>query len=87
MRAAELVDAAEETAMRRPVISGLAFLLLWIEVAQAQDATPDPFAPLAHWVGGQWVTTFKTPKGEEVRTIRSYEWSFDRRVLIGRSFG
>jgi hypothetical protein len=63
-------------------------LLATAAAAQAQaDAAAEPLAPLAHWVGGQWVSTVKTSKGEEVRIIRSYEWSFDRRVLIGRSFG
>ena len=33
--------------------------------ARAQDA--DPFAPLAHWVGGQWVNTVRTKEGEEIR--------------------
>lgn len=63
----------------------LAGMLLTL-AAQAQTAA-DAWAPLAHWVGGQWVATVKTPGGEELRLIRSYEWSFDKRVLIGRSFG
>jgi hypothetical protein len=65
------------------------FGLLLAASAVFSSAQPpaDPFEPLAHWVGGQWVTTYRTANGEEVRTIRSYEWSFDRRVLIGRSFG
>ena len=61
--------------------------LLLAAAAVAQDARPDPLAPLAHWVGGQWVSTVKSASGEEGRIIRSYEWSFDRRVLVGRSFG
>jgi hypothetical protein len=63
----------------------LAGMLLTLAV-RAQTAA-DALAPLAHWVGGQWVATVKTSGGEELRLIRSYEWSFDRRVLIGRSFG
>jgi hypothetical protein len=62
-------------------------LLVACGMARAQDTTADPFALLAHWVGGQWVASFKTNSGEEIRVIRAYEWSFDRRVLIGRSFG
>jgi len=54
--------------------------------ARAQTAA-EAFAPLAHWVGGQWVATIKSPNGDELRLIRSYEWSFDKRVLIGRSYG
>lgn len=67
----------------------LAFLLCWPPFAAAQQpgTAGDPWAPLAHWVGGQWVATIKAPNGEEIRLIRSYEWSFDRRVLIGRSYG
>ena len=65
----------------------LALLLAFGATARAQETKPDPLAPLAHWIGGQWVTTLKSPNGEEIRTIRSYEWSLDRRVLIGRSFG
>jgi hypothetical protein len=53
----------------------------------AQTPAADALAPLAHWVGGEWVATVKAPNGDEVRIIRSYEWSLDRRVLIGRSYG
>jgi hypothetical protein len=66
----------------------LAFLLLVSASAGAQmPAAADPFAPIAHWVGGQWVASLKTQNGDEIRLIRSYEWTFDRRALIGRSFG
>lgn len=62
-------------------------LALGAAAARSQDVAAGPLAPIAHWVGGQWVATFKTAKGEESRTIRAYEWSFDRRVIIARSFG
>ena len=63
----------------------LGFLFLGSPL-RAQEAA-EALAPLAHWVGGQWVSTVKSKDGEEVRIIRAYEWSFDRRVLVGRSFG
>lgn len=51
----------------------LSVLLAMAAAAQAQgDAAAGPLAPLAHWVGGQWASTVKTSKGEEVRIIRSY---------------
>lgn len=55
--------------------------------AQGEAKETGPLAPLAHWVGGEWVTTFKLPNGAEIKAIRVYEWGFDGRVLIGRSFG
>lgn len=72
--------------MRRIAFWLMLGLLCFGSPLRAQ-APADPFAPLAHWVGGQWVNTIKTKEGEEVRVIRAYEWSFDRRVLVGRSFG
>lgn len=72
---------------RRFALMALAMFLFAGTVRAQGGAAANPLALLAHWVGGQWVATFKTPKGDEVRTIRSYEWSFDHRVLIGRSFG
>jgi hypothetical protein len=73
--------------MRRIVLALLASLVAAAAPAAAQEAKPDPLAPLAHWVGGQWVSTVKASGGEEVRIVRVYEWSLDRRVLVGRSFG
>jgi hypothetical protein len=73
--------------MRKVVLALLASLLTAATPAGAQEAKPDPLAPLAHWVGGQWVNTVKASNGEEVRIVRAYEWSLDRRVLVGRSFG
>ncbi len=69
-------------AFRRGWLIALAVL---VAPARSREVAVGPLAPTAHWVGGQWVTTFKTPKGEEIRTIRSYEWSFDGRVMFGRS--
>jgi hypothetical protein len=73
--------------MQWQMIVGLAWLFLSIADPARAQASADPWAPLAHWVGGQWVATLKTQNGDEIRVIRSYEWMFDRRALIGRSFG
>lgn len=43
-------------------------------------------APLAHWVGGRWVGSFEAG-GRKITLIRIYEWSFDGRLLLGKSFG
>lgn len=43
-------------------------------------------APLAHWVGGRWVGTFEAG-GRKVTLTRLYAWSFDRRLIIGKSLG
>jgi hypothetical protein len=64
-----------------------ALLLLVLAGGAGAQTAAEPFAPIAHWVGGEWVATVKAPSGAEIRIIRSYEWSFDKRVLIGRSFG
>jgi hypothetical protein len=42
--------------------------------------------PLAHWVGGRWVGAFESG-GRRFTLVRTYNWSFDGRTLIGRSFG
>jgi hypothetical protein len=53
----------------------------------AAAVTPSPaLAPLAHWAGGRWVGTFETG-GKRFTLTRSYAWSFDGRVLVGKSFG
>lgn len=52
-----------------------------------QAPLPVPqLAPLAHWVGGNWVGTFEAG-GRKFSLSRTYAWSFDRRVLVGKSFG
>lgn len=37
-------------------------------------------------IGGQWKGTFEAPSGEQVTLARTYEWSFDERLIIGKSF-
>jgi hypothetical protein len=41
--------------------------------------------PIAHWVGGRWVGTFESG-GRKFTLVRTYEWAFDGRVIVGRSF-
>lgn len=53
--------------------------------AQSSAAPTDPLALLSSWVGGQWVGEVG-PEGRKLRLIRIYAWSFDRRLLIGRSY-
>lgn len=62
----------------------LLILVAWAVDASAQ-AAPNPLEPIAHWVGGEWVTTIEPAPGRQIKLIRRYEWSFDRRLLIGRS--
>jgi hypothetical protein len=56
--------------------------------AGAVEAPPQvpQLATLAHWVGGRWVGTFEAG-GRKFTVTRTYDWSFDRRVLLGKSFG
>lgn len=62
--------------------------IAWTFGAAAQPAAPaNPLDPIAHWVGGEWVMTVEPTPGRQVKVIRRYEWSFDRRLIIGRSFG
>lgn len=65
----------------------LAPLLLGFAAAAGADPATDPLAPLAHWVGGRWVAEVDLGNGRRMKLVRSYAWSFDRRLLIGRSFG
>lgn len=53
----------------------------------AQAAPPSPLDALAHWVGGRWRGEFDAGNGRKFVVWRTYEWAFERRVLIGRSFG
>lgn len=65
-------------------------LLLGLAAAAARAQAPAPAAhpldPIAHWVGGEWVGEFDAPGGGTFKVIRDYHWSFDRRVLVGRSW-
>jgi hypothetical protein len=74
---------------RRHLLPALALILGAASAAFAQPAgtPPSPLAPIAHWVGGQWVGLLQSPSGKSVTLIRTYEWSFDKRLVIGRSFG
>lgn len=54
--------------------------------AQTSSAAA-PLDLLADWVGGKWVYVIEQPNAPRVTLTRVYQWSFDRRVLIGRSFG
>ncbi len=42
-------------------------------------------APIAHWVGGRWEGTFEAG-GRKFTLVRTYEQSFDGRLIVGRSF-
>jgi hypothetical protein len=59
--------------------------VLGMPLAAQTPPTVAPLAPLAHWVG-EWVGSFEIGSGRKMTLIRSYEWSFDKRLLIGRSF-
>lgn len=68
----------------------LPLMFAWVLAAHAQSPAPaaaNPLAPLDAWVGGRWVGEFDAGDGRKFRLIRTYEWSFDRRLLVGRSFG
>lgn len=55
--------------------------------AAADAPLPVPqLQPLAPWVGGRWIGEFEAG-GRKFTTVRTYEWSFDRRMIVGRSFG
>jgi hypothetical protein len=52
-----------------------------------QAVAPAPaLAPLAQWVGGRWIGTFESG-GRKFTLTRTYDWSFDGRTLVGRSYG
>lgn len=78
--------------MLRRLTAPLLFALLMVaeapaEAQTAQAAAENPLVPLAAWVGGRWVGEFDAGNGRKFKLIRAYEWSFDKRLLIGRSFG
>lgn len=52
--------------------------------AQATLRVPE-LRPIAHWVGGRWEGTFEA-SGRKYTLVRTYEWSFDGRLIVGRSF-
>jgi hypothetical protein len=60
--------------MKRNAVPVLCTLLLVLAgAASSQEARPGPLAPLAHRVGGQWVSTVTTKGGEDVRIVRRYK--------------
>lgn len=77
------------TAMLRLLRRLLLGLAPWAlpAAALAQAAAPNPLAPIAHWVGVDWVGTLEIGSGRKATLIRRYEWSFDRRLIIGKSYG
>lgn len=58
-----------------------------LAAAQALSPAPNPLEPIAHWVGGEWVATVEVAPGRTLKLVRRYEWSFDRRLIVGRSYG
>lgn len=73
----------------RTLVALILLILMFALPAHAQSApsaADDPLAPLSSWAGGRWVGEFG-PEGRKLKLIRTYEWSFDKRLLIGRSFG
>lgn len=56
-------------------------------LAFAQAPPESPLARLASWVGGDWVAQVDLPDGRKFKVVRRYEWGFEGRLLIGRSFG
>jgi len=77
--------------LRRIVAILLTCMIGWAaSAAQAQavaQAPENPLTLLASWVGGRWVGEFDAGDGRKFKAIRAYQWSFDQRLLIGRSFG
>lgn len=71
----------------RTLATRLPTALLCLLAAGAAAEDKSPLAPLAHWVGGEWVGHFDAGNGRRFTTIRRYEWAFDGRLLIGRSYG
>lgn len=71
------------------IVATLLGALAWPLALRAQASTPppNPLAPIAHWVGGEWAGEFDAGSGRKFTLVRRYEWSFDKRLLIGRSFG
>lgn len=55
----------------------------WAVLGRAQVA---PLDALASWVGGRWVAELATADGRKFTLARTYEWSFDRRVLVGKTW-
>lgn len=54
--------------------------------APATAPLPVPqLQPIAHWIGGRWIGEFEAG-GRKFTTVRTYEWAFDRRMIVGRSF-
>lgn len=71
---------------RRHALGAALLMAASAPTAQTASPAPHPLDPIAHWVGGEWVTTVEPAPGRQVKVIRLYEWSFDRRLIIGRSF-
>lgn len=65
----------------------LSCALLGPMALRAQGLAANPMQPLAHWVGGEWVGEFDGPGGQRYKIVRDYRWSFDQRLIVGRSWG
>jgi hypothetical protein len=52
----------------------------------ASSTATDHLAPLARFVGGQWIVHGKWSSGEELRARSTYEWGLARKIIAAKTF-
>lgn len=46
----------------------------------------NPLDPLGFLIGGTWVVEYELPDGTTIHQERNYQWSFDKQLIIGKTF-
>jgi hypothetical protein len=64
----------------------LAFLCLVNPLRLEDKPATEALAPLARFVGGEWVTHGKWSDGTELHARATYVWGVNRKVILGKTF-
>jgi hypothetical protein len=51
-----------------------------------KSTSTDHLAPLARFVGGQWVVRGKWSSGEDLRARSTYEWGLGKKIITAKTF-
>src|SRR5262249_38735376 len=61
-------------------------LLLTTPIRGEDKPATDPLAPLAKFVGGEWITDGKWSDGTELHARGVYSWGVNRKVILGKTY-
>lgn len=59
--------------------------LLFLSLAAPSANGQNPLEPLDFLTGGVWVGEYDLPNGETIQQERTYEWSLNKKLIIGKT--